>query len=258
MKALNTARSARKKKLKEADDLLAGLDGFVLDALSLTLPPLDGRMIYGIRQKEISRKRLDVSFYQPWLRKTEAAIRSLPCQTVGLGKLLREPPVNGVDARDFQENGRRYLRVQNVRPFELSLEDVKYVSTESEKQIGLSEGDILVTRKGTYGIAAIVPPDAVDCLISSEVILLRIKPNSSVLTDFLVAWINTSACQTLLFRHKSGGIMGHLTQDVIVSVPVPTADRLIQQAIVDEVARRREKARQLRADAEKLWDEAKR
>lgn len=256
--SLNAARLEWQRKLKEADDLFTGLDGFVLDALGLTLPPPDGRMTYAVKNCDISSTRLDAHFYTPQLRKAESAIRALPFGSINLSDVLREPPVNGLDARAFEETGRRYLRVQNVRPYELKFDDIKYVNITTVKDIVLKAGNILLTRKGTYGNAAIVPPEASDCLISSEVILLRMKSAAPISAEFLVAWLNSSGGQTLFFRYKSGGIMGHLTQDVVENVPIPLVPKDIQNKIVDEVARRREKARQLRSAAELLWNEAKR
>ncbi len=255
--ALGIARAARREKLAQADALLSGLDAYVLETLGLEMPSLDSNTMYAIGVRDLRSRRWDAHFYTPRLRKLEAAIRHLPCQTVSLGTLLREPPLNGLDAREFTDTGRRYLRVQNVRPFDLSFDDVKHVVVKTNKDIALAAGDVLLTRKGTYGVAAVVPSTATDCLISSEIMLLRRGRDTRVSTDFLVAWINCSAGQGLLYRYKSGGIMGHLTQDVVEAVLVPVPDTKVQETISAEVSRRRDEARRLRDEARILWDEAR-
>jgi len=53
--------------LKEADDLLAGLNGFVLDTLDLTLPPPDGRIVYSAKLGE-ARQRFDADYHGPRFR----------------------------------------------------------------------------------------------------------------------------------------------------------------------------------------------
>ena len=232
---LDAARSERRGKLDAADALLAGLNGFVLGAMGLKLPPPDRSMAYGLRFAEIERHRLDVHFYQPYLRDTERRVRQAGVGTTALGALLASPPINGVDAREFTTHGRRYLRVQNVRPFELETEEIKYVQSEHDKAVALRRGDILLTRKGTFGVAAVVTGDYTDCLISSEIMLLRLSPATHIATDFLVAWINCTAGQTLLDRYRTGGIMGHLTQDVVSEFPVPSAPTEVQHSIAEEV-----------------------
>lgn len=257
VKEMGKARESRRRKLEQADALLAYLDAFLLENLDLTLPPPTVNLVYSARLKDLTSRRLDAHFYRPYLRKTESAIRSLGCEIVELGSLLREPPLNGLDARTFSDDGRRYIRVQNIRPFELCFDDIKYVNAETKKNVVLSSGDVLLTRKGTFGVAVVVPADATDCLISSEVILLRLRRESLMSVDFLVAWLNSTVCQTLLFRYKSGGIMGHLTQDVVEAIPVPMADKVVQDKIATEIMHRRTEARRLREEAAQEWEIAK-
>ena len=190
----------------------------------LTLPPVALRMVYAVRLKEARDSRLDPYFYTPYLVKTEAAVRSLPMPVASLNSLLQFSPMNGIDARDYEEEGQRYLRVQNVRPYDLLLDDVKRVVTGKQEKMTLQQGDILLTRKGTFGVAAMVPPDAIDCLISSEIMLLRLRPDAPCSAEYLVAWLNCSAAKRLLDRHKSGAVMGHVTQEVVrdFAVPIPS------------------------------------
>lgn len=253
---MKAARSARQQKLAEADALLAGFDGYLLAQLGLAAPAPDARQVFAVRLGQINRQRLDSFFYEPNLIKNEAVAQKYK-PVLPLAKLLTKPPMNGLDARDYLEAGQRYLRVQNVKPFELKFDDIKYVSSDSPKDIALQEGDVLLTRKGSFGLAATVPREAVDCLISSEVILLRLSPDANCNPDYLVSWLNSAIAQAILNRHKSGGIMGHLTQDVVSKLPIPLPPKEIQTAIAAEVTRRRTEARWLRASAGAEWAAAK-
>jgi restriction endonuclease S subunit len=165
--------------------------------------------------------------------------------------------MNGIDAREYLDSGKKYLRVQNIRPFEIVLDSVKYVETESTKDVMLKAGDVLLTRKGTFGVAAVVTDEFIDCLISSEIILLRLSEGANCSPDYLAAWLNSKAGQVLLDRHKSGGIMGHVTQDVVNMFPIPLPSDEIQKSIADELSRRRGQARRLREEGESGWREAK-
>jgi restriction endonuclease S subunit len=254
---METAREARKQKLREADELLAGLDAYLLETLGLTLPSVKLRTIFAVRLPEINRCRFDTFFHRPDLKKTEELVREYkPMNT--LRSLLSRPPMNGVDARTFVDAGQKYLRVQNIRPYELALDDVKRVVTGFSKDIFLKAGDILLTRKGTFGVAALVPADAEDYVISSEIILLRLRTDCDCLPEYLIAWLNNSLAKTVFDRHKAGGIMGHLTQEVVSDFPVPLPEPKVQEAIAAEVHRRREQARRLRGEADADWAAAKR
>ncbi len=253
---IENAQAVRQQKLAEADALLAGFDSYLLTQLGLAAPAPDARQVFAVRLGQINRQRLDSFFYKPNLTKNETVARKYK-PVLPLVRLLIKPPMNGLDARDYLDAGQRYLRVQNVKPFELVFDDIKHVSSDSSKDIALQEGDVLLTRKGSFGLAATVPKEAVDCLISSEVILLRLSPDANCNRDYLVSWLNSAIAQNILNRHKSGGIMGHLTQDVVSELPIPLPPKEIQAAIAAEVTRRRTEARRLRASAGAEWAAAR-
>ena len=241
---LGIARAARREKLAQADALLSGLDAYVLETLGLEMPSLDSNTMYAIGVRDLRSRRWDAHFYTPRLRKLEAAIRHLPCQTVSLGTLLREPPLNGLDAREFTDTGRRYLRVQNVRPFDLSFDDVKHVVVKTNKDIALAAGDVLLTRKGTYGVAAVVPSmKATDCLISSEIMLLL---DAAAIPESIdrfswSAWINCSAWAKVSFIATSPAASWDTSPRTLVeAVLVPVPDTKVQETISAEVSRRRD------------------
>ena len=88
--------------------------------------------------------------------------------------------------------------------------------------------------------------------------MLRVTPGESYLAEYLVAWLNCVACRVLLDRYKAGGIMGHLTQEVVRNLPVPLPGLETRKLIAEEVWRRRDEARRLRGEAEVEWQAAKR
>ena len=253
---MEVARTARQQKLDEAETLLAGIDDFVLEQLGLEMPVGETELSFAITQADLA-KRLDTYFYKPHLREAENRVLSFKPETKKLSQLLASPPQNGVDARKYLSSGQKYLRVQNIRPFDIILDNAAYVESENKKDIALREGDVLLTRKGTFGTAALVTEESTNCLISSEIILLRLSENSNCSPEYLVAWLNSRIGQMLFDRYKSGAIMGHITQNVVKNFPIPIASTQIQEKIADEIQSRRSKALQLRKEAETLWQEAK-
>ena len=87
--------------------------------------------------------------------------------------------------------------------------------------------------------------------------LLRMAENSECHAEYLVAWLNSSMAQTILKRYKTGGIMGHLTQDIVSQflIPIPSDD--IQQKIIQEIYSKRDAASQIKQEAELEWETAK-
>ena len=254
---IEAAREIRNQKLSQVKELLSSIDSYLLNELGLTLPEKNEQQAYAISKKQIEFSRIDPFFYTHSLLRAEATIKIFKPKVVSLSFLLSSPILNGVDARKYEEDGQRYLRVQNIKPFEIILNDVKYVSVSSSKNVFLMPGDILLTRKGTFGVAAVVSEEAQDCLISSEIMLLRLSNNAECSADYLVAWLNSSMAQTILERHKTGGIMGHLTQDIVSQFPIPIPSDDIQQKIIQEIYSKREAASRIKQEAELEWETAK-
>ena len=146
--AMESTRAARKGKLAEADSLLAGMDSYVLDALGLTLPPQEEHLAFAVTLGDIFKsKRFDAHFHQPVFTRAETELQNSRAKVFKLKSLLQTEPINRLDAREYTEGiGQKYLRVQNVRPFEVSLENIKYVSVEYAKDVILKAGDVLLTN----------------------------------------------------------------------------------------------------------------
>ena len=199
--------------------------------------------------------RLDAAYYAPNVRELDTVLEQIQYPLKPLGTLLLHPPMNGFDARDYQEVGNPYLRVSNVRPFEVVADDIKFVSPEVMKDVkarnvSLKTNDVLLTRKGSFGVATVVPEAAKDYLISSEIILLRLSPLANCSAEYLAAWLNSATAQQLLDRSKTGGIMGHITQEVVSSFPIPLPPLDIQRELVTELeaARAQRRVKLARAD----------
>ena len=179
--------------------------------------------------------RIGVAFYTPDKKQIELRLKSSKYPLIRLGSLLETPPTNGVDTRSYQDSGQRYLRVQNIRPFEIDFKDARFVEVGNSKDVSLKTDDVLLTRKGTFGVAALVTEEIKDDLISSEIVLLRVAQDSKCSPEYLVSWINSPLAQQLLDQYKTGGIMGHITQDVINNFPVPLPDAKKQETLIKEL-----------------------
>lgn len=254
---MDAARASRKQKLAQAGELLNSLDGWLLEQFGFS--PLSSRKnkAFGVQLTDLRLQRLDPFFYTPNFMELDNQLQSANHRVVTLRSQLKFPPVNGVDARNYKQSGQRYLRVQNVRPFEIDATDARFVSSEHTKDVALQSGDVLLTRKGTFGVAAPVTEEFEGDLISSEIMLLRLSETAEFGNDYLVSWLSSSFAKSLLNRYKTGGIMGHVTQDIVSNFPVPVLNPKLQQEIVAEVHYRRQEARRLRAEAETEWEAAK-
>lgn len=157
-------------------------------------------------------------------------------KVVRFGKLINKI-INGLDYRNFTEKGTKYLRVGNIKPFKIDETDIKHIplSLDSiDKDILLERNDILLTRKGTFGIAVKVDKKRSDYIISSEVFRLILK-DLNINFDYIVSVLNSILGKNQFLRKSVGAIMGSLSQEAVKSIFIPLPPRSIQDKIANEV-----------------------
>ena len=255
---LDAAYAAKRAADEKAAKLLASIDDMVLNELGISnLPKPDTSLssrIFTVPAREVVNGRLDAYYYKSSFK--ELGKELTRCNSVPFGNLITEI-YNGIDCRDYQDEGVPYLKVANVKPGEFSFDDLKYIDRKElgVKDIALKAGRMLLTRKGTFGNAIALSEDY-DYAISSEVFCLSIR-NELVDVHYLETVINSSVGRMLCDKYKIGAIMGSLSQEAVKALPIPLPDANIQRRIASNAASIRAEARKLKADATAALDAAK-
>lgn len=119
-----------------------------------------------------------------------------------------------------------------------------------KKDVRLNTGDVLLTRKGTFGISAVVGKKT-KYLISSEIMRLQLEQETISPSYFSVV-NNTRIIQSQYKQNAIGTIMGSLSQGAVKSLLIPLPPFPTQQKIAKEVNSRREKAKALNKEAKEV------
>lgn len=185
--------------------------------------------------------RLNAEYYHP----KYIAVRDMVTKRtyVKLGDLIKDSKAitNGIDLSSISNDGKRhysddglaYLRVGDVKENEIDIEGAEkidqsdYDLTRAPK---LKTGDLLITRKGTTGRAAIVS-DANEekAILSSEIILVRLKkgyhhPDGIIFNIdpfYIAAYINSSYGKELILQKKTGGISQGINHPDLKEIEIP-------------------------------------
>ena len=254
--ALNGARLEHQRMLKDADDLLAGLDGFILDVLGLTLPQPDTRTVYAVRAMDTQKsKKLYPDYFHPERTTTIKAIEtrykgSSVSRLIDVADFMRDQCIVSPDDN--------YLGLANIQPNTGELVE----STEKDGKgncFKYIEGDVLFARLRPY-LNKVYRAES-DGVCSTEFHVIRVHKDQNnkdrLIPDYLAAVLRSSLVLSQTRHMMTGNTHPRLTNEDVVNLMIPKPDRSIQMIIAAEVARRRVKARQLRNDADSLWMEAK-
>lgn len=163
---------------------------------------------------------------------------------------------NGYSGKPDAEAGVRIFRISAVRPMELGLDDVRFLSGKlAEYGSFLAvEGDVLFTRyngsRDYVGVCALVPAGLPPTVYPDKLIRVRVPP-SILLPSFLVIAASTGQARDFIESkiRTTAGQSGVAGSDIkAIPLAIPCVDE--QEAIVAEVDRRLSIVRELEAEVD--------
>ena len=155
----------------------------------------------------------------------------------------------GPMANEYVPAGIPFLRSQNVEPFRLNLEGVKYISPSFHARLGkssISHGDVVIVRTGQPGTCAVVPQTLPVANCSD---LIVVKPGKNVDARWLAYYINIAGHEFVASR-LVGAVQQHFNigsaREMKLQVPPLVEQRAIADllgAIDDKIESNREKGK---------------
>lgn len=146
---------------------------------------------------------------------------------IRLGKMLDKAKNRGEPAR--------YLRNINVRWGAFDLSDVLLMNMTAEERtkLDIRNGDLLLCEGGEPGRCAVWKHGSTD--LSFQKALMRLRPGSQVLPDFLYYAIRWASENNFLTDHFTGTTIKHLPQAALAKVPLTVAPLAEQIEIVRRI-----------------------
>jgi type I restriction enzyme, S subunit len=256
MADLASARAARRKMLRQAEDLLTSLSDFVLNAVGLTLPSPDTRLAYAAKLSE-SHQRLDANYHTPRFRELQR--RLLRLDTAALRTICRFSSERA-DPRTGHGSTFRYLEISNVDSETGEAQPIETLRSEapSRARMLVHDGDIIVSlTRPQRGSIALIDSSLDGCIASTGFAVLTKIGENEVDANFLWAFLRTQAGLLQMLQRSSGGNYPAITEDELGCILVPLPGDKIKRKVAEEGARRREAARKLRDEAARVWETAK-
>jgi len=176
--------------------------------------------------------RLDAEYYQPEYLEVTKILRDRPYRKFSE---VVSNIINGDEIRKYvDKDGLPYLRVSDIKEFFIDLSSVVYISKESriKQNIKLKEGDILLSRSGSLGLAAIATPDLSNSVISSH--LMR-APVKNINPYFLVAFLNSKFGKSQIIQRNNGAVVPEINHPSLKEILVLTPSKEKQNEIEDLV-----------------------
>lgn len=245
------------QKLEQSKTLYREAETLLLRELGLDnwQPPKETVAIKSFSDSFGKTGRLDAEYYQPKYSHAIAALHQTKHRVTELGALI-EPVRNGFDFREFSEEGTPYIRVGDIKHGRIDIEgSVKIPMLQKDlkkSSIQLKIGDILFTRKGSFGNSAVVTEKEIHTIISSEIMLLRLI-DDSVLPDYLTLFLNSLFGYLQIEQRVHGVAYYSISQEDLASIEIVIPSIKIQNHLVEKI----QKSFALRTESQRLLDLAK-
>lgn len=180
--------------------------------------------------------RLDAEHFKPMYNDLVGRLQDT---RLPIGKLqdVVLPIRNGFDCRDFVEEGTPYIRVGDVSLGRINLESCNRVPVRPDqvsKDVGIMAGDVLFTRKGSFGNCAVATNECEDAIISSEIMRLRLCAKD-LLPEYLALYLNSIAGKLQVLQRVHGVAFYGISQPGLAEVAVCKLPVHIQQKLADAV-----------------------
>lgn len=180
-----------------------------------------------IKISEIIGQRIDPYFYRKEFTILDEAINASPFPFEPVWK-ISDFVVDGLHKKPEYSEGHKnvaFIQISNISENYIDFtKNLKYLSQDSENE-ALSRytgknGDVLITKDGTIGIAARVKD--VDIPFSIFVSVAAIRPKSDIVDSyFLEIVINSSIVQKQIKRAQRGAVLQHLLLEEIRNLKIP-------------------------------------
>ena len=117
-----------------------------------------------------------------------------PFQTVILDELCEDMTVGHVGpmADKYVNDGVPFFRSQNIEPFRLNLDGIKYIDAAFDQKLKKSRlypGDVVIVRTGYPGTACVIP-DTIKLANCADLVIVR--PSDKIDPWFLASVLNSA------------------------------------------------------------------
>jgi len=199
--------------------------------------------------------RLNPFFYAPHFYSKVKEIMAGKNKVIKL-KFLASKITDGTHfTPQYKESGVKFLSVKDVREHEINFSKTKFISQEEHQQLNKrcnpESGDILLTKVGTIGLAAVIPNNAPNFSIFVSVALIKLK-NRNINPHYLAVFLNTQLARFQEQRILKGvGVPDFHLEDIgNLLIPLPDLNR--QQQIADFLLNAHESKKSKEAEAAAL------
>ena len=261
IRVIEAARAKKEKAARQARELLAQADDFLLSELGVEMPAADrGAKVFYRRFDELSGNRLDPFYYRDEFLRLEEKAASSPFPKARLGEMLSDIRYGASVGNNYADEGIPILRISDLKPNEISADEIVYLPEIDRKRLGgcfVRAGDFLVSRSGTIGVVARIRDDYDGFAFGSFMIKFSLRDGAPVNPSYLSFFLNSPLGSKFFERNRVGAVQGNITIPIIRNTLLILPPLVVQTKIAARIMKIRAQADKIRAEAAEAFRLAK-
>lgn len=254
---LNAARDARRRKLGDADELLGGLDAFILNLLGISSDLGSVRRVGAVRVRNLEGPLNPERYLE-----ASPAARLSPTQATPLDQAFQVVEEKVTPSKDAPNALWDCLRIDDLGNEPIDPPQPRRLpgAKLNGAFFRVRDGDLLIARLGPpllNGKIVVVRDCGTRAVCSPEFLVLR--PRGKYDADVAMWVLRSRAFRRVLYSKSRGSTPSRyrLIRGDLSGVMLPKLKERQERHIAVEVARRRAESRGLREEADQLWEHAK-
>ena len=266
-KIINAYLSAlqdREEKLKQADELLNSIDGYVRDQLGIAYTEPEEEKIYTVNSQDLEDNRQDPYYYNSKFAKLLNSVGN----NLKMASLsdIAEGVFNGnTPAKDnYADEGKPIVKVSCLKKNRIEWSNLAYAKADKKLSKHIKDNDILLLSSahqaeylGKNPCLVEIPDNLRGKDITFVGELICIRPKLKLINPYyLLAILRLEEYRQLINREKRGQT-SHIYPDDLEKIQIPLAGIEKQEAIAQEFKNRLNKAEKLKKEASTILEEAK-
>ncbi len=183
--------------------------------------------VFAVKRGNLN-ERFDVYYWQYDFRALDEKLDNCKFDVVPLESLIIEkqgvkdgPGGWLINKSEYVDEGIPMLRGVNILEGRVDLANTVFITEEKHEQLAASEalsGDILITMRGTFGRAAILPKSIPR--VNMNAALCRIRLKDSSLSEYLMWYLNSNIAYKQFKRHGTKAVQDDLNLGYIKALKV--------------------------------------
>lgn len=177
--------------------------------------------------------RLDSELFQRKFINLAKLVAENQITKLGDESLSIKKGIFDIKADSYSEHGVPFVRISNLKNMLIDTKDIIYIpehESRNNPDSFLIKNDIILS-KTAYPAASLVNLDF--CNASQDTIAVKLKPDSKLMSHFVVVYLNTVFGLEAMKRRFTGNIQMHLNLENCKNLSIPVLSYSFQQKVKD-------------------------